>query len=314
MRKRAAAGLLAAVLLIIFLVIQQPWKSWTQAVPANRQAEGNVIDPSSIQAVSYKADSFQKYAEADGLELWVNDAGHLKIRHMDSGKEWNSLPSEAALAAEPKGLWRNHLLSPFLADYVDGSKQNTSVTISTANLDDSKTKVTIRPASAGVEIGYDLRTLGISFNVKAVLAQGHLDITVPAESIKETSSKQVTSLWPYPFLGAVRKQDIQDGYMLVPAEMGALVPMKDEKQLPYRYTALLYGTDRALPDQGTGRSFDAPLPVFGMAHDGQSFLGVIKEGKQRQVFMPLLPACTRRFTGLPRNFTTASRISGKPAG
>ncbi|PYI55439.1 DUF5696 domain-containing protein [Paenibacillus flagellatus] len=235
------------------------------------------IQPGSIARIDYNPDSYRTFADDGKLELLVNDAGHIRVRDKQGGGfVWQSDP-DTSLEPDLKGLWKSNADSPFMLDYVDASKQSTGVLIATANLSDAKTKTTVRPADGGAAIAYDLQTLGIRFETVVRLRAGYVEVSVPAGSIVESAGKQVVSIWPFPFFGAVQKQAVkEEGYMLVPLQGGAVVPMKEEHQLLSRVSAKLYGGDRAIPGQpGTFSIF----PAFGMKRDAHSFLAVIEEGE-----------------------------------
>ncbi|MFK7693995.1 DUF5696 domain-containing protein [Paenibacillus sp. HJGM_3] len=279
MVRRIMTGLVLLLAVIaVSIVARSAWNGLRGGSGAAQPPAAATINPGSIRAVEYNMDSYKQVAERGALSLWVNDAGHIRLRNAANGSEWNSLPSAAALESEPKGLWRNHLQSPFLADIVDVSKRTTGLTLSTLNLDDAKTKTSVQPVENGATIEFDLQTQGIRFAVTVTLEDGYLDIRIPADRIQEKAGKQLVSLWPYPFFGAVKREDVRDGQMLVPIEMGALIPLNDPKQLLYRVTANLYGSDITITDQAA-RSFESPFPTFGMAYNGSGYLAVIEEGE-----------------------------------
>ncbi|WP_409343242.1 DUF5696 domain-containing protein [Paenibacillus sp. MBLB4367] len=245
--------------------------------PVSRQAATApaVINPASVQRIEYKADSYRKVAEDGRLELLVNDAGHIRVRDKQGDFVWNSDP-DTGLEPDLKGLWKSNADSPFLVEYVDASKQSTGLQFNTANLNDAKTKTTVAGTEGGAELTFDLQTLGIRFKTEVRLKNGYLEVSVPSGSIVESAGKEVVSVWPFPFFGAVQKQAVQEGYMLVPLQMGAIVPMKDEHQLLSRVSAKIFGNDRAIPGQpGTYTIF----PAFGMKRDSHSYLAVIEEGE-----------------------------------
>lgn len=279
MVRRIITGLLVlAAAILIGLVVRSAWNGLHVGGSVGTEARSAaVINPGDIRAVTYNMDSYRKYGDSGQLQLWINEAGHIRIRNLANGSEWNSLPSPTALESEPKGLWRNHLQSPFLADVVDVSKRNTGLTLNTVNLEDAKTKTSIQPTAGGATIEFDLQTQGIRFAVTVSLTNGYLDIRIPAERIQETAGKQLVSLWTFPFFGAVKKQDVREGQMLVPLEMGAVIPMDEPNQLLYRVTANLYGSDITISDQAA-RTYDSPFPAFGMAYNGNGYLAVIEEG------------------------------------
>lgn len=245
--------------------------------PELRQAGSPpAINPASIQRIDYNPDSYRRMAEDGRLELLVNDAGHIRVRDKQGDFVWRSDP-DTRLEPDLKGLWKSNADSPFMLDYVDAAKQSTGVLINTANGSDVKTKTTIAPVEGGAELTFDLQTLGIRFKTVVRLKNGYLEVSVPSDQIAESAGKQVVSIWPFPFLGAVQKQALQrDGYMLVPLQMGALVPMKAEHQLLSRVSAKIYGSDDAIPGQpGTYTIF----PAFGLKRDDHSYLAVVEEGE-----------------------------------
>ncbi|RAV19427.1 DUF5696 domain-containing protein [Paenibacillus contaminans] len=248
------------------------------ANPAVKQADTAAppVNPAAIQRIEYNPDSYNRVAEDGKLELLVNDAGHIRVRDKQGDFVWQSDP-DTSLEPDLKGLWKSNADSPFLLDYVDASKQSTGLTFTTSNLNDAKTKTTVERTEGGAELTFDLQTVGIRFKTIVKLRNGYLEVSIPSDSIVESGGKEIVAIWPFPFFGAVQKQAVQkDGYMLVPLEMGALIPMKEEHQLLNRVSAKIFGSDRAIPGQpGTYTIF----PAFGMKKDDHSFLAVIEQGE-----------------------------------
>lgn len=277
MVKRALIMLLLAATLggVVYVVgFRDPFGVKPAAKQANTASAA--VNPASIARIEYNPDSYKLVAEDGRLELLVNDAGHIRIRDKQGDFVWKSDP-DTSLEPDLKGLWKSNADSPFLLDYVDVSKQSTGLTFTTSNLNDAKTKTTVVRTEGGAELTFDLQTVGIRFKTVIRLRNGYLEVTIPSDSIVEAGGKQVVAIWPFPFFGAVQNQAIRkDGYMLVPLEMGAIIPMKEEHQLLNRVSAKIFGNDRAIPGQpGTFTIF----PAFGMKRDDHSYLAVIEEGE-----------------------------------
>ncbi|MFC3772646.1 DUF5696 domain-containing protein [Paenibacillus sp. GCM10012303] len=277
MVRRAATGMIIAAVLAVAVYIVVFGVPFGPAAPDSWGEPAAAANPASFARMEYEPASYRKVAENSKLELHVNDAGHLRVFDKPGGRfVWQSDP-DTSKEPDLRGIWKSNADSPFLLDYADSSKQTTGVLIQTANLSDAKTKTTVEPAAGGANITFDLQTLGIEFKTEIRLKDDYVEVTIPDSGIVEKTAKQVVSIWPFPFFGAAQKGDIeQDGYMLVPLEMGAIVPMKQEHQLLSRVSAKLYGSDRAIPGQPGSNSI---FPAFGMKRDSHSFVAIVEEGE-----------------------------------
>lgn len=277
MARRAVTGLLLAAVLVAAVYIVVFGGPFGPAEPVSRIEPATAANPASFARIDYEPDSYRKVAEDGKLELLVNDAGHIRVIDKLGGSfVWQSDP-DTAKEPDLRGIWKSNADSPFMLDYADSLKQTTGVLISTANLSDAKTKTTVEQAAGGADLTYSLQTLGIEFKTEVRLKDGYVEVFIPESGIVEKAGKQVVSIWPFPFFGAVQKDDIkQDGYTLMPLEMGAIVPMKEQHQLLSRVSAKMYGGDRAIPGQpGTNTIF----PAFGMKRDSHSFVAIVDEGE-----------------------------------
>lgn len=147
------------------------------------------------------------------------------------------------------------------------------------------------------------------FNVSLVysLDGGDLVVTVPMADVKYTAGYPIVSLSLLPGFGAGGLED--EGYLLVPDGMGAVIRFNNGKTDQNSYYSNLYGWDWAsLRTQVTSETNSA-YPAFGIARNGASFLCVLEDGAP---WAGVSADISERYTSYNTAFASYTLIHGDP--
>ncbi|HEX6970856.1 MAG TPA: DUF5696 domain-containing protein [Limnochordia bacterium] len=167
--------------------------------------------------------------------------------------------------------WTQRLRSPVGLDYWENER------IRTEFADPHEHIAGVTELPDGVRLDYRFDRPGISFSVVYRLGPDYLEITIPAESIKEAKPETpLVSITPLPFFGAARLGD--PGYLVLPDGPGVMISFaRDLSRRDQRRS--VYGEIReeldALGPVLYGR---LSLPVYGIVREHDGLLAVLTEG------------------------------------
>ncbi|GGD51203.1 DUF5696 domain-containing protein [Paenibacillus nasutitermitis] len=216
------------------------------------------------------------YARDGQLELSADLGKQLfKIKDTATGVEWASGPDTAG-DKSINTLTAKIVGSPFIISYTkDNSQVNTLAILS------GDTKWKAFPIKGGVQIHYDLKSLGIKFIAEFALEDGALTVRIPEEGIEETKGPNMGSLVSLkilPMLGAAKQGE--QGYIIVPDGSGALVDFsKPHNQATQEYSKWIYGEDPVLDPQFDPKiQEEIAIPVLGVVKQDGGYVQTVIEG------------------------------------
>ena len=127
-------------------------------------------------------------------------------------------------------------------------------------------------------------------DLEVILTDIGVEVSVPFDSIVEHSTFKLKNVIVYPFMGAIKRNRMESGYLLIPEGVGALIRFK-ESEGKGTYNGLFYGEDQGLSASvslDSIRSQDGSLiqvpslgaNMFGVIHgeDQNGLLTIIESG------------------------------------
>ncbi|XEC95825.1 DUF5696 domain-containing protein [Paenibacillus tarimensis] len=222
---------------------------------------------------------FQTVAETDVLILKLDEnSGHFIVTDKRSGNVWRSYPDPEDWDNETVGgLWKKHLVSPLMFQYIDFTVYNSPPKDSNFVASGGAVKE-VKRIGGGVQLTYDMPALGFTVPVQIRIEDDFVETKIIDTGIEEG---RYSLLWLrlFPFLSAEHSKD-REGYLLVPDGSGALIPFDPGRLNSNRvYQETIYGNDQSFASQFSPR-YPAVMPVFGMKTGNKAFLAVMEEGEE----------------------------------
>lgn len=223
---------------------------------------------------------FLKVADTNNLELYVNPKTlQILIKNKKTNYIFSSQPSEQQLKGEQLNQeWQNAIKSPFIIQYF-----NDEGTLNVSNvLSENGYVKQFRKINNGFQAEILLKNLKISIKYSITIKDSQLVLSINHNDIKELGSIKISTIQPYPFLGATKKAMIP-GYIFIPDGSGALIRFQNfHPNYDEPYVGDVYSTDKAITSYFM--SFGEEMihvPVFGMVHGikQNAFLAIIDQGK-----------------------------------
>jgi hypothetical protein len=194
-----------------------------------------------------------------------------------NNQTWTSNPLDLKPGKQQSAIEQN-MLSPFIVSYWDGAnvQQTNPVT--------AKAEFQVRSTGGTTIVDYKFQkpiALDISFELQTT-SEG-LEIAIPGSRLIEHGDTKLVSVSIAPFLDAALPKD--NGYLLVPDGSGALIKFRsDHPKATEDYHAEVYGRDPSLTVSSKPQPQEQPIaPIFGAAHDGKAFLGLVRDGGSQTV-------------------------------
>ncbi|MCQ6563538.1 DUF5696 domain-containing protein [Paenibacillus mendelii] len=218
---------------------------------------------------------YQLAAENERLRLEVNEIGQFMVTDLRNGHQWRSNPAASAMEQESvQGLWRQHLLSPFIIETVERGKAKPEQ----SNWLASGTETSVQAIPGGVRVKHDLAREGIRLTYSLLLHEEYVAFSMDENAIEEYGSRALVMLRMFPFLGAMQDGSSRGG-LFVPEGMGAVIPIDGKPKLPYAYSGRVYGSDISVVSEKEKPAVsNSPMPVFGVIGGNNSYLGVVEKG------------------------------------
>ncbi|MBP1988483.1 DUF5696 domain-containing protein [Paenibacillus eucommiae] len=216
----------------------------------------------------------QTVAEDETLKLTVDLTNQLfMITDKRNGMQWRSSPLTSG-QQDINPLGEQIAASPFAIAYSKNGKDEISTSLLT-----EKAEWTAYPISNGIQLLYNIKSIGISFIAEFTLIDGAFHIRIPEQGIKEEEQSLLTNIQVFPFIASARQGDA--GYMVIPDGSGAITyfnrshPNFNETG----YSKWVYGSDPAFEQMTKPLiSQRITLPVFGLIKEEGGFIARIVQG------------------------------------
>lgn len=289
-RLRAALGTAGLALLGLFLL----WISGASgsgaaesgAKPPGPEGKAKAVNTALAAPAGEKVEPalpdegrFKPAGESESLRLYVDPVtAHFKVESRASGRIWRSYPNPGHWEAETiSGTWRNNLLSPVMAEYIDAGSSKSQSKL-TNWMEEGSVGEGFEIFDGGFRITFRFARTGFTVPIEVRLHKDYVETKVLDEGIAE-GALSLLNLKLYPMFGAEPSAG-QEGYLFIPDGPGALVAFKEEPATQDKpvYKEPLYGPDAAFYNEPTGRN-DVKMPVFGIKSGEQAFLAVIAGGE-----------------------------------
>jgi hypothetical protein len=225
---------------------------------------------------------FKKVADTDSLSLYLDSkTGHFKVEDKRNGNVWRSYPDpDQWLDEQQSGVWRTHLRSPVMFQYIDLSGNKSQPKES--NLLEENGKITdIKTIPGGFQLTFDMPSKGFTIPVEVKVDNDSVVTKIIDSGVKE---KNLSLIWVrvYPFFAAEHSVG-QDGYMFIPDGSGALINYNGNNLNMNRiYREPTYGQDLSFKIN----SADAfsrnkvVMPVFGAKSGDKAYISVMEDGAE----------------------------------
>jgi len=266
--------------LVLGLIGFAVYRLETYQIPRKALGNGKVEEPKPVakEHVDKLSDiaSYTKVAENDNLILYYEPVtSSIAVNHKSTGAVWMSASDITDEALGGSQLLKNGVRAPLNLTYADFSRP-----IQDPLLTNSITlppKIVKQDIDKGIRVHYDFEKLGLGFAVEYTIEGDHLEVYIPASSIREKSTYLLVSIEVLPNLGSGTDQD--KGYMFYPDGSGAISYFKDSHpQYRDKYSATVFGSEEVLKRTGQPTE-NAFLPVFGAVKNGNGFVAYVSEGE-----------------------------------
>ncbi|WP_261134275.1 DUF5696 domain-containing protein [Bacillus sp. Marseille-Q3570] len=294
--KKKMVIMLGSILLMIFLTYQigyseenkkeKPDNQEEEVTHSTFQFKGNDFTQPEQEMekdlpVKEIPEEYDLATENEKLQLYVSPQTlNIMIKNKQTGYVWSSVPDESVLKdTRLNDEWAATVTSPVVVQYFnkdDMLKSGSYVSLKGAVEHLEKTK-------DGFRADFKLEELEVDMSIEVVLEEDSLVVHMPDETFKENGEQKIASVQLFPFLGAVKKEDIP-GYMFIPDGSGALIRYQAEHPLyDSPYIGKIYGKDEAVESKGDWevKPQSISVPVFGMVHGVKKngFIGIVEKGK-----------------------------------
>ena len=205
---------------------------------------------------------------SDGAEMTV-DKKTLNFSVKTGERTWYS-GRRASQDDQLNNTWIDKLTDAVTVGYRDISNNNTTErTLSNLN-----TAVTFTEKSDGFDTKLNCKRIQIAFTLQLRLHDGKITVTIPSDSITESSDKmRLQYLLIYPFFDS--SYQLVDGKIFVPDGSGAAIDLSKPTSAKQPYSARVYGADYGISftDLSATSPQTASLPMFAFTYaDGGSMV------------------------------------------
>jgi hypothetical protein len=224
---------------------------------------------------------YRKAAENDRLALYVNPATlGIRVANKETGYVWHGALDEKD--EKLNQTWQAFFESGLTVEVMDAKRKVSMFPVSAG-----AAAVTVDNAQDGFSADVRYEKLGIRLQLQVRLTEDGVEVRVPEASIEETSKEnRLQSLYLYPFFGATKGVQADEGYMLIPDGSGALIHLNEPTLASQPYIARVYGSDLGMTaSTPTEENWTYPpetiyLPVYGIAHrpGADAFVSLITGG------------------------------------
>ncbi|MCZ8511637.1 DUF5696 domain-containing protein [Paenibacillus filicis] len=279
---------IAAILLILSLGV---WAAFhlkigtisqqSAPVPENGAA-GAAKVPKGLDELPKEAD-FQTVAQNDMVELKLDaKTGHFLVYDKRNGNIWRSYPDPSQWPDENQdGVWRTHLRSPIMFQYIDLSN-NKSQPKESNFLEENGSIKDVQMIPDGFRLTFDMPSRQIAVPIEVKIDKDSVVTRIIDSGVKEG---RMSLVWMrlYPFFGAEHSAG-QDGYMLIPDGSGALIRYgSNDRNGKSIYSEPIYGQDLSFKVNnldGSSSRKQVVMPIFGAKSGNRAYLSVVEDGAE----------------------------------
>ncbi|MGP4078783.1 DUF5696 domain-containing protein [Pseudalkalibacillus sp. R45] len=294
--KKKMVIMLGSILLMIFITYQIGYSEENKKVKRDKQEEevthstfqfkGNdFTQPEKERQIDLPIkeipEDYDLAAENEKLELHVSPQTlNIMIKNKQTGYVWSSVPDESVLKdTRLNDEWAATVTSSVVVQYFNKDEMLKSGSYVSLK----GTVEHLEKKKDGFSADFKLEELEVDMSIEVVLEEDSLVVRMPDEAFKENGEQKIASVQLFPFLGAVKKEDIP-GYMFIPDGSGALIRYQaDHPQYDQPYIGKIYGKDEAVESKGDMevQPESISIPVFGMVHGVKKngFIGIVEKGQ-----------------------------------
>ena len=221
-------------------------------------------------------ENWLRVAEDKGLVLYLNPhTSGFAVENTNGGKLWYSNPPLADEDPVAKAQKKTLMKSQFTITYArEGDESASSINSFAGSV--NRGDFDLYRDDSGFVAVYHISKAGITLPIRYELKNGRLCVSVLTGAVEEDDGVQLLSVSLLPYMGAASSED--EGYMLVPDGMGALIHFDNDKTDVY--SQKLYSRDYAqYAPIDTYKTEPARLPVFGAKFDQDGYLAIITQGE-----------------------------------
>jgi len=222
---------------------------------------------------------FVPIAENGKLALYADPVtAHFYVVSRSSGNRWRSYPNPEHWEKETiTGNWRNNLLSPIMAEYIDASHSKSQSKL-TNWLEEGGAIEGFEAVEGGYRAVFRFARTAFVIPIEVKLDGDYVETTIRDEGIRE-GALSLLNLKLFPMFGAEPSIG-QEGYLFIPDGSGALIRFREQPATSGKpiYKEPFYGPDIAYYNEPTSRS-EVKMPVFGSKSGEQGFVAVVTAGE-----------------------------------
>jgi hypothetical protein len=285
LKRNVGSLLLVTILLFISastISVADPNESTenNQAVNATKENVSQTTLSNTENLSPIQLGNYEKVAENNLLALYVNvPTLGLKVLNKKTGYIWNGTLDEEDKDLNP--TWQNFFQSGLTIEYMDDKNK-----IRQASITGEKADIQLNNEKDGFVAHINYNKLGFQLSVQVHLQEDSLEFTIPYDSIKETNANRLEAIYLYPYFGATKGIQTDEGYMFVPDGSGALISLNKKTVATQPYIGRVFGEDFGIhgapPITDT---FALPpeqilIPVYGKTNAAgkNAFVTMIKSG------------------------------------
>lgn len=283
-RKLITRSIVAAVILVLLGIAAANLNISTldtRTAPApEAKASGAAKVEKGLAELPNEAD-FKTVAQNNILELKLDaKTGHFQVVDKRNGNVWHSYPDPAQWLDETQdGVWRTHLRSPIMFQYIDLSG-NKSQPKESNFVEENGKILDVQTIPDGFKLTFDMPSKEITVPIEVKIENDSVVTRIVDSGVKEG---KLSLVWIrlYPFFGAEHSVG-QDGYLFIPDGSGALIRYREHNMNVNRtYQEPVYGQDIAFKINDFDFSrYKVMMPVFGAKSGEQGFLSVVEDGAE----------------------------------
>lgn len=273
----------------------------TQKYTSNKYTQVDGKDEPITSANSSLA-GFEQAAESEKLVLFVNPKSlAIKVQNKATGYIWSST-IDSMDNFKLNQSWKDFVESAITIEYLNRQGKLAKESITT---NDSTVKIERKDNGFTASISFMQAKIKMKLSVE--LTDNDVVISLPEESIEESTNTKLVSVQTYPFFGATA-QDTVPGYMFIPDGAGALIRYDHDVAMASPYIATVYGNDAGIAaptySVNLNAEYTASMPIYGVVHgiEQNAFLGVIEAGDLYSQIMAYKAGLSTEFNWITTKF------------